>query len=268
MESSDRPGPALTPVETWWLRSTRIGLLLVGIVACAYAVYGFDVLVGDLVSEGFRRISLMLATTSLGGAVVGVSSLRRAWTADTDLLIELTSGKACGREHREQLDARPRERFTLHSARAAGVEGDLEAWVHRYLNGPGANPGFSDVLWLQRRWWRGPLEVPLSTLKRTCGPGPEMPWREPAEAWDRRTDELVAMMTYVEDWPPLIVEYVNGQLLIRDGNDRFAALERVGHSTCSIILWYPDEASYLKHGDNGFRIHAFGTVLPKVHGSG
>lgn len=262
MKAGDQPEPALTPVETWWLRSTRIGSFLIGVTACVFAVYGFSALVGDLAAEGFRRIGIVVASASLGGAVIGVRYLRLAWSADTDLLVEMTARKARGRESREALEARPSERFTVHSARAAGVEGDLEAWTHKYLNGPGGNPGFSEGLWLQRRWWRGPLKVPLSTLERTCGPESEMPWRESAEAWDRRTNELVGSYTDIEDWPPLIVEYVNGRLLIRDGNHRFAALERLGENECWIILWYPDEVSYLKHGDDGFRIRALKPIPP------
>ena len=81
-----------------------------------------------------------------------------------------------------------------------------------------------------------------------------MSWQESAEAWDRRLEELVASYIDAEDWPPLIVEYVDGRLPIRDGNHHYGALERLNVKTCWIILWYPDEAAYYKHGDDGFRI--------------
>ena len=136
--------------------------------------------------------------------------------------------------------------FDVAGARQAAEVGELELWVHRYLLGPGANPEFSVGLNREQRFWRGPMKVQLSLLRRTCGPAPEMRFRESAEVWDRRVRELADHASDPETLPPLIVEYASGGFLVNDGNHRYAALELDGAIDCWVILWYGD-ADELEH---------------------
>jgi hypothetical protein len=135
--------------------------------------------------------------------------------------------------------------FNLASAQMASLKGELEAWVQAYLQaGEWANPGLSSGLKLQPRWWRGPHEFPLSALQRACGPEPEMEYRMDAEAWAVRTARLAASFTTLERLPPLIAEYRQGVLSIRDGNHRLEAIRLKGWPTAWVLIWYNSIEDY------------------------
>ena len=142
----------------------------------------------------------------------------------------------------------------LESARTAADRGTLEAWVHRYLNGPGKNAAFSEGLALEQRFWRGPLRIGLQKLERTCGPEPEMPYREPMDRWVARVAALAAEFRGVEAYAPLLVQYEAGRLRIRDGNHRYAALQSLHVGACWIILWYANVEEFRHHEARGFRV--------------
>jgi hypothetical protein len=142
----------------------------------------------------------------------------------------------------------------LASALTAAENGALEAWVHSYLNGPGKNSAFSEGLALEQRFWRGPLRIGLEKLERTCGPEPEMPYREPQDGWAARILALEAEFRSVEQYAPLLVQYDAGRLRIRDGNHRYAALESLHVGECWIILWYANEEEFRRHQASGFRV--------------
>jgi hypothetical protein len=152
--------------------------------------------------------------------------------------------------------------FDLDAARRAAEAGTLEAWVHEYLCGPGRNLAFSRGLHLQPRRWHGPVEAPLASLRRSCGPEPEMPFREPADLWEGAVDHLVKLAAPIEAFPPLLVRYEQGQLVISDGNHRHAAFTRLGLESCWIILWYPSVAEFEHHRMRGFGVHAAWQALP------
>lgn len=80
------------------------------------------------------------------------------------------------------------------------------------------------------------------------------PFRSPAESWTRRLAALQADFDGVEMFAPLIVQYENDRLLIRDGNHRHGAYEARGIERCWIVLWYADETERLHHEVRGFRI--------------
>ena len=142
----------------------------------------------------------------------------------------------------------------LASAQAAADRGELEAWVHTYLKGPGKNPAFAEGLAREQRYWRGPLRIELEKLERTCGPEPEMPYCEPADRWEARIVALQAEYRGVEHHAPLLVQYESGRLRIRDGNHRYAALESLHMGECWIILWYANAEEYGHHQARGFRV--------------
>jgi hypothetical protein len=137
--------------------------------------------------------------------------------------------------------------FDLASALKASASGELEAWVHNYLRGPGRNPAFSSGLLLRRRFWQGPLLLPVTVLQRQCGPEPEMPFPVPEAVWKHRVSELAANFVALEAFPPLIAEYRSGNLLVSDGNHRLAAFAALGMSSCWTIVWFPDESEKMHY---------------------
>ena len=205
--------------------------------------------------EVYRAVTLIVS----GGLIAALGRL--ALTGRSDRLDRVLLRRSQGRPNRPAAFPTASDEFNLATARAAAVARDLESWVHRYLSGPGNNAPFSQGLWKQQRYWRGPLLVSLRHLERTCGPEEHMLWREPAESWNRRLAELQRTFHSIEDWPPLIVQCEDGRLFIRDGSHRSAALEAMGLERMWIILWYAGEGAYRRHADTGF-------AIPPVSGSG
>lgn len=136
------------------------------------------------------------------------------------------------------------QKFNLASAQQAQKAGEIEQWVHDYLCGPGNNRSFSDGLRREKRLWWGPFEAELMRLQRTCGPEPGMPYRVPEAGWLNRVNRFAASFEKIRDFPPLIIQWVNGQLLINDGNHRYAAYQEVGLTHCWVIMWWADLTSY------------------------
>jgi len=138
--------------------------------------------------------------------------------------------------------------FDVHTALRYAREGRLEDWVHAYLTaGPWANPEFSDGLKRQRRWWNGPLEVPLDALARAVGPEPEMEYVVERGPWAERTSRMAGSFTDPMAIPPLIVEYRAGILSVRDGNNRHEAMRVRGWPTCWVVIWYNSEQEHRRH---------------------
>jgi hypothetical protein len=144
------------------------------------------------------------------------------------------------------------EDFSSVGARHAAECGQLEAWVHSYLLGPGGNRAFSEGLMQRTRYWRDPELLPLQMLRRTCGPESTMPFRESLESWQTRVSAIASSFQELELFPPLIARYEPGRLPINDGSHRFAAFESLGLLHCWVIVWYADEASFELHKNRGF----------------
>jgi hypothetical protein len=134
-----------------------------------------------------------------------------------------------------------RSHFDLASAKDAARRGELEIWVNEYLIGPGRNEAFAVGLQLRRRFWLGPVLLPLTRLQRKCGPEPDMPFPVSAASWEQSISEIASSFVTLEAFPPLIVEYRSGAFLVSDGNHRVGAFSSLGISDCWVLLWYPDE---------------------------
>jgi hypothetical protein len=140
------------------------------------------------------------------------------------------------------------QHMDTRSAQAWAKAGKTEEWVHRYLlAGAWENPELSDGLKLAQRWWLGPIELPLSALTPAVGPEPEREWvADPAE-WYPRIAALAENFSDSLALPPLIIEYRNGELSIRDGNKRYGAMQLLGWETCWAFIWYNSLQDYRKH---------------------
>ena len=139
-------------------------------------------------------------------------------------------------------------RFDVPTAQHYARQGRLEDWIHIYLNtGDWANLGLSQGLKLQKRWWNGPLEIKLSELVRVCGPEPHMEYRMEPDYWSERTTKMAQSLTTPLALPPLIIEYRQGELSIRDGSKRHRSMELRGWKSCWVLIWYNTEEDYLRH---------------------
>jgi hypothetical protein len=138
--------------------------------------------------------------------------------------------------------------FDTRSVQRYAREGKLEEWVHKYLMaGKWANPGLSEGLKLQKRWWNGPVEVNLTDLSRAVGPEPGMEYLVSSEYWDDRISKMAKSMTNPLSIPPLIVQYRSGALSVRDGNTRCGVMDLLRWPKCWVIIWYDTESDYQQH---------------------
>jgi len=135
--------------------------------------------------------------------------------------------------------------WSVAASRRAAEAGDLETWVHDYLrNSPGPNLGLSEGLRRSRRWWLGPILLPLTDVERVCGPEPHMEFRVAEEAWEAKITSLSAGIQDPAVLPPFICEYRGGALSLRDGSHRCEALRRLGVSQFWTLIWFNAEADY------------------------
>jgi hypothetical protein len=119
----------------------------------------------------------------------------------------------------------------------------LEEWIHAYLmSGSWANPGLSEGLKRQPRWWAGPLLLPLQSLTRCLGPEPGMEYRVTQANWLARTGQIIRRIqaegSTPLDLPPLIINDTQGIRSVRDGNHRCGAFERLGWPAAWVLIWY------------------------------
>ena len=141
-------------------------------------------------------------------------------------------------------------KFDVLTAQQYASEGKLEEWIHAYLNaGDWANRGLSEGLSRQQRWWIGPIEMELAGLVRACGPEAGMEYRVDSAQWSERTLRMAQSIADPLAVPPLIVEYRQGILSVRDGNTRYEAMQLKGRRTCWVLIWYNTEHDYRCHAE-------------------
>ena len=136
--------------------------------------------------------------------------------------------------------------LTVQGARDAATAGKIDDWVHTFLTSGawGTNLPMAVGLRKQRRWWIGPILVPLESLTRICGPEPEMAYRTTREAWEARVSAIATAAADPEALPPLILEYRESSLALCDGNHRHEALRRRGESSAWALVWCNTEAAF------------------------
>ena len=147
----------------------------------------------------------------------------------------------------------PRPEFSLDSAQKSAEKGDLEAWLHRYLNaGPWANKKLSRALKLKDRFWVGPVEIPVDNIDRICGTEPHMPYPEDQDTWRDRINLIADSIEDPRAIPPIVLSANNSRALnhaeesfrfvIADGAHRFEALKKKGLEKVWAIIWFDTEA--------------------------
>lgn len=126
---------------------------------------------------------------------------------------------------------------TLKEAMEYASNGDIETWIHLFLNGEGDNIGLSEGLKMKKRYWVGPIEVDINCLDRVVGPELNMEYVENEDWWNYNINEICKRIEDGWDMPPLIAENRNGTLSVRDGNHRLGALEKLKRVKCFLIIW-------------------------------
>ena len=146
--------------------------------------------------------------------------------------------------------------FDTLSAQKWGGEGKVEEWVHKYLlsgKGGKSNPEFSEGLKREKRWWNGPIEFSLADLSPAVGTESGMEFVVDKDKWLARISKLANSFSSLLSLPPLIVEYRDGELSVRDGNTRYGAMNLLGWTSCWVIIWYNSESDYHQHNKILFR---------------
>ncbi|MEM7709845.1 MAG: hypothetical protein AAF264_03670 [Pseudomonadota bacterium] len=126
----------------------------------------------------------------------------------------------------------------------AARSGRLPDLVLRYLDQEDwRNARLRDGLQLAPRWWTGPVLLGLDRMVPCHGPGLEYDadpgtWATVVEAYAASLRSTAAAGP--ERLPPLIVEYREGELSIRDGGHGFATMRRLGWPAAWAVVWAND----------------------------
>lgn len=135
-------------------------------------------------------------------------------------------------------------KYSLSSAKEYAKNGKLEEWIHTYLHADGHNKELSDGLKLFDRFFIGPIKIPLSLLKRCCGPEEDMRYRVSTKWFEKKVDSLMDVIRTEKDMSPLIVHYVDHDFELNDGNHRLEAYKRLGIEDCWVIVWITEKEEY------------------------
>lgn len=153
------------------------------------------------------------------------------------------------KKHRAGLTFRPE----ISSAEEYAEWGLLEAWVHTYLLFERKNKEFSNGLYLEDRYFIGPLKMPLSLFHRSSGPEKQAKWRVDATAFGHRVQIWTERITGGETTPPLIIRYADREFEINCDNPLFEALTRIKRESYPVIIWTTQRTDYeefrKKYGD-------------------
>ncbi len=140
--------------------------------------------------------------------------------------------------------------FNVNEAIEFYKRGEIEKWVHLFLNSVGNNKPFSEGLKLQKRYWIGPILIDLDKLTRCCGPESEMEFYNSRESWEMEISKFQKLIRDGWDMPPLIVQNTQGKLIVNDGNHRIEAMKRENIQKCWVIIWESDSEENIKQFEN------------------
>jgi hypothetical protein len=133
---------------------------------------------------------------------------------------------------------------TLGKALEYAAEDNIEEWIHLFLHDEGDNVVFSDGLKLEKRFFVGPIKMPLNLFERCCGPEDSMRYQIDAGGFDWRVNEIQKRFKDKWDMPPLIINYCEDKFELNDGNHRYEALKRSGVQEYHVIIWITEDRDY------------------------
>lgn len=132
----------------------------------------------------------------------------------------------------------------IESAREYNNNELLEEWLHTYLLFERKNKAFSDGLYKEKRYYLGPIAMPLKLLKRSSGPEADMKWQVDAEVFEARVSDWQDKIRTNKFLPPVIVSYTDGGFEINCNSPLFEALIREKVTYFPVIVWSTKECDY------------------------
>lgn len=125
----------------------------------------------------------------------------------------------------------------IESAKEYDENGFLEEWIHTYLLFERKNKVFSDGLYLEERYYMGPIMLPVSLFCRNSGPEEGMKWRVDAELFEERTRRWMDKIRFDEKVPPLIISYFDNTFELNCNSPLHEALVRMNVKEFPVIIW-------------------------------
>lgn len=135
--------------------------------------------------------------------------------------------------------------YTLSKALEYGKEGKIETWIHAFLLGEGNNTALSDGLKRKKRYFIGPIKMPLYLFERCCGPEPDMKYKIDELGFNSRVSAIMKRFGNSWDMPPLIINFYDNKFELNDGNHRYEALKHCGIGKYHVIIWITDNKDYI-----------------------
>lgn len=131
--------------------------------------------------------------------------------------------------------------------------GLLEEWVQTYLLFERKNKEFSNGLYLEERYFVGPVKMPLTLFHRSSGPEKQMKWRVNVTVFLHRVQMWTERIADGGTTPPLIIGYADGTFEINCDNPLFEALTHIRRESYPVIIWMTKRTDYeefrKKYGD-------------------
>lgn len=125
----------------------------------------------------------------------------------------------------------------IGSAKEYDENGILEEWIHTYLLFERKNKAFSDGLYLEERYYIGPIMMPVNFFHRSSGPEEGMKWRVDATVFEEKTNGWMNKIKLAEKVPPLIISYFDNSFEINCNSPLYEALVRMNIKEFPVIIW-------------------------------
>lgn len=133
---------------------------------------------------------------------------------------------------------------TLQKALDYQKNNNIEEWIHLFLHDEGDNLPFSEGLKLEKRYFIGPVLLPLSLFQRCCGPEKDLKYVIDEKHFEYNVKKIMERFQSGWDMPPLIINYHHKIFELNDGNHRFEALKRLNVESYDVIIWTTDKRDY------------------------
>lgn len=182
----------------------------------------------------YKKRNRMIQNKFLYG--VSVSELAREYVLSPETVKKIVYEK----QDREALRFSP----GIQSAKEYNDNDLLEEWIHTYLLFERKNKAFSDGLHLEKRYYLGPLAMPLSMFVRSSGPEEGIKWQVHPEVFEDRVNTWRSKIQREEILPPVIVGYADREFEINCNNPLFEALLREGVTYFPVIMWTTRKEDY------------------------
>lgn len=132
----------------------------------------------------------------------------------------------------------------MESAKEYDKNGLLEEWIHTYLLFERKNIVFSQGLYAEKRYYIGPLIMPVNSFRRSSGPEEGMKWHVDVTVFEERTNGWMDKLRNNEKVPPLIISYFDNVFEINCNSPLYEALVRMEVKEFPVIIWITKKEDY------------------------